>query len=215
MATDDQGTRRLDLERYHLLELEIAKNPADPRHIIPDPGAPGDKILDIGCGAGQTLIAAFPGCVTYGIDLDMDALRLGMELTQKVRFVCGSAEHLPFRDGTFDRVISRVALPYTEVLTSLREIRRVLRSGGKVWMILHSLPLMWTLWQAESTPWSHRIYVLFNSILFHCVQRTFPKRGRRESCQTNYGIRRALERAGFEHVMIAQTKHFLVTAVAK
>ena len=101
-----------------------------------------DTVVEIGCGAGQTLIAAYNNRVTFGLDVDPGALRLGRSLTQNVRFVCGKAEALPYGDEQFDLVLARGSVPYFNIPASLREMRRVLRPGGTVWMTLHPVAMM-------------------------------------------------------------------------
>src|SRR5437867_7613895 len=108
------------------MEFAIARDPTDPRHVNPPPFPPDRRVLDVGCGAGQTLIACYGDRRAFGIDVDLDALKLGRSLTNRVAFVCGATEHLPFRDCGFDVVIARVSLPYTDLRLSLPEIRRVL-----------------------------------------------------------------------------------------
>lgn len=64
-------------EQYHRGELKVALDPSHPAHILP-PGLPrSHAVLDIGCGAGQTLIAAYPDRISYGVDVDVEALKLG------------------------------------------------------------------------------------------------------------------------------------------
>jgi ubiquinone/menaquinone biosynthesis C-methylase UbiE len=167
----------------------------------------------VGCGAGQTLIVAYPECFSVGVDIDREALRLGRSLTDRIGFVCARAESLPLRDGQFDMVISRVALPYTDISASLREFRRVLSAGGQVWMTLHTLALPWN--QARHGNYKSWIlfgYVILNSALFHVTQKQFPLRGKYETFQTRRGITRSLEKAGFEKIAVAKGRHFLVTA---
>ncbi len=172
-------------------------------------------MLDIGCGAGQTLIAAYPHQLTFGIDVDLSALRLGRTLTKNVGFACSKAEALPFRPGEFDLVVARVSLAYTDLRRSLTEIRRVLKPGGLLWMTLHPFAIPWT--QAKGSNWKGKIfftYILVNSLLFHLAQRQFSFFGKNESFQTERGIRRALQRYGFTNVVTEQKRHFLVTARA-
>ena len=172
-------------------------------------------MLDIGCGAGQTLIAAYPHQLTFGIDIDLSALRLGQTLTTDVAFVCSKAEALPFRPGEFDLVTARVSLAYTDIRRSLTEIRRVLKPGGLLWMTLHPFSIPWE--QVKTSGWKGKpffAYIVLNSFLFHLTQRQFPFLGKYESFQTEGGMRRALGRCGFSHVAIRQDRHFLVTARA-
>jgi SAM-dependent methyltransferase len=201
---------------YHLRELKVALDPTSGRHILPPPAPPGWKILDLGCGAGQALIAAYPERLSYGLDIDLDALKLGRSLTPCVRFAQGRAEALPYRAGEFDLVTARVSLPYTDIPRSLREIRRVLHSGGQLWMTLHPAALLWR--QARAANYRGKIffaYAVLNSLLLHVAGREFRFCGRYESFQTDGGIRRALRRAGFGQISIARGSHFLVTARAE
>jgi ubiquinone/menaquinone biosynthesis C-methylase UbiE len=200
-------------ERYHRGELAVALDPNHPAHILPPPVSRSQRVLDIGCGAGQTLIAAYPDRVSFGLDMDLDALKLGRCLTDRVRFVCGTAEALPWPDGQFDMVIARVSLPYTDIGRSLAEIYRVLKKSGTLWMTLHPFSAVWR--QAKSgnyKSWIFFAYILLNSAVFDLTQRQFPFLGRYESFQTRSGIARALRKKGFESISIGRGKHFLVTA---
>ncbi len=200
---------------YHLAELRIALDSKHPKHILP-PSVPATAcVLDIGCGAGQSLIAAYPDRVTFGVDVDFDALQLGLSLTRNVRFSQAAAEALPYRSGQFDLVISRVALPYTKVSSALREIRRVLKPGGLLWVTLHGFSIPWK--EAKSGNWKAKMafaYVVGNSLLFHTLQRQLTLLGHREIFFTNYGVTRALARTGFRNISIRRSAHFLVTAEA-
>src|SRR5437879_10359663 len=109
----------------HLEELKIALDDRDPRRVVPTAIPEDANVLDVGCGAGQTLIAACQHTRAFGLDISFAALTLGRTLTDRVIFVCGSAENLPFRDFSFDFVIARVSLPYPNIPASVREILRV------------------------------------------------------------------------------------------
>ena len=198
---------------YHHEELRVAQDPSHPSHLSPPAAPPGSRILDVGCGAGQTLIAAYPDRSTFGIDVDIDALRLGRQWTDKVVFTCARAEDLPFGNAEFDFVIARVSLAYTDISRSLREIRRVLRPGGNLWMTLHPISLCWA--QARRGNWKGRLfflYVLGNGLCFHLFQKQFGMFGRQESFQTETAMRRALLRSGFQDIEIDRRRGFVVTA---
>jgi len=203
-------------EAYHLGELSIAQDPSHPAHILPPPVPASSRVLDVGCGAGQTLMTAYPYQLTFGIDIDLSALRLGRTLTKQVCFACAQAEALPFRSGEFDLAVARVSLVFTDLHRSLAEMRRVLKPGGGLWITLHTCTMRWE--QGKSSNWKGKIfffYILFNSLLFHCTQRQISLFGRQESFQTEWGMRRALERCGFDDIAIEQGRHFLVTARAR
>jgi len=199
---------------YHLRELKIAFDPSHPQHILPPAVPIPARVLDIGCGIGQTLLAAYPDQVTFGLDVDFDALKFGTTIAKNVRFVCGLAEALPYRSGEFDFVVARVSLAYTNITPSLMEIRRVLKPSGRVWMTLHTFSIAR---QGRRRDWKGKLflaYVILNSALFHLVQRQFSVGGRCESFQTERGITLALRRAGFGDIAISRGDHFLVTAQA-
>jgi ubiquinone/menaquinone biosynthesis C-methylase UbiE len=199
---------------YHLSELKVALDPTHPSHVSPPALPPGQRVLDVGCGAGQTLIASYPDRVSYGLDIDMSALRLGQSLTDKIRFVRGSANTLPYASESFDMIIARVSLNYVNLPAALSEIRRVLRKGGQVWMTLHRFPVVWN--QAKHSNWRGWIffvYILANSFLFHLLQKQFSLLGRYESFPTARGLNRALRKNCFEDISIEESSNrFLVTA---
>ena len=106
------------------------------------PLAPGQRVLDVGCGAGtDSLVAAqmvAPDGAVTGIDMTEEMLgkaRAGArELdAENVEFVAGEAEDLPFDDGSFDVVVSNGVIdlvPDKDAVFS--EILRVLRPGGRI-----------------------------------------------------------------------------------
>ncbi len=206
------------VQQYHLGELTVALDPGHPANILPPALPESHVVLDIGCGAGQTLIAAYPDRVSYGIDVDAAALKLGRSLTNRIRFTRARAEALPYPDQRFDMVVARVSLPYTNLRKSFLEIRRVLKSGGSLWITLHPFSMVWDYAKASRNykGWIYFLYILMNSTMFHFMRYQFPYLGGRyESFQTGAGMTRALRRMGFEDISIQRGRYFLVTARAK
>lgn len=211
----------MSTREYHLRELEIARAPNDPRHVMPAILPKHRRILDVGCGAGQTLIASdlAPGVEAVGIDIDHEALELGVELSERVCFVAGSAEALPFGGAVFDLVIARVALPLTYIPTAVAEMGRVLAPGGDVWLVLHSLGrtvqlLVNNARHLELKKAVYRAYVLANGSLYHLAghMAPFPSSGRYETFQTDHSLARELRRAGFGAIQTTRSYHYVVTA---
>ena len=104
--------------------------------------APGDRVLDLGCGAGHAGFAvATTGAAVMAVDASARMLETALALAQDrglkgyeaVRADVGS---LPFPDGSFDGVVSRYsAHHWPDVVGALREAARVLRPGGRVVVI--------------------------------------------------------------------------------
>jgi len=191
-------------QAYHLRELEIARDPEDPGHVSPPVVAPDKVILDLGCGAGQTLIASYSGRRAVGVDLDLDALNLGRGLGCRAPLICARAEALPFPDHSFDLVIARSSLQYTDLKRSLPEIRRVLTNGGEAWMLVDSFGAVWNIqrgWHLKA--WLHFVYVVVNSVAFRALGRQVPLiKGRYEVFHTAKGLRTILGSEGFSHIRI-------------
>jgi len=205
---------------YHEGELEIARSPGDPRRILPTVPPTARRVLDVGCGAGQSLIglALPPDVAAIGVDRDADALTLGTTWTNDVCFVCGSGASLPFADQSFDFVFSRVALPYMHVPTALKEIRRVLSTDGRMWLVLYGPGIVFSQ-LASAVRGGHAKSALFqsyaavNGALYHLTGRLlrWPIGGRYESFQTRRIIPR-LRETGFTDIQVESAPHFIVQA---
>ncbi len=214
----------MDIGAYHVLELQIAANPADTRRVMPAIRAEHRRILDVGCGAGQTLIASRlrDDVTAVGIDCDHGALALGRLMYPRLRLVRARGESLPLPSGWFDLAISRVALPYMRASAALGEMARVLRPGGDLWLALHPFSLVWNELRTsvERRRWRaalHRLYALANGIAVHLTGRELPApyRGKHHSFQTRARIVRMLEGLGFENIRVEQGRFFVVTATRK
>jgi ubiquinone/menaquinone biosynthesis C-methylase UbiE len=100
----------------------------------------GTAVLDVGSGVGgpARFLSASLGCRVTGVDLSepfVDAARYLTERTGQggqVSFETASALELPFDDGNFDVVLlQHVAMNIADRARLYREIRRVLKPGGK------------------------------------------------------------------------------------
>jgi len=107
-------------------------------------GARGLKVLDVGCGQGIDLCEyARAGADAVGIDLTPRHVELARkhlaELGLAGEVVLGDAETLPFADATFDRASSNGVLHHTpDIAAALREIRRVLKPGGRFTLTVYN-----------------------------------------------------------------------------
>ena len=116
---------------------------ANPHRI--GPIAPGETVLDIGCGAGMDLLLAARRVGTEGkaIGVDMTlamceraraaAVEAGLWKVVDVRR--GVAEHLPVEDESMDVIISNGVINLSpDKDHAFREIVRVLRPGGRLYL---------------------------------------------------------------------------------
>src|SRR5207248_2966259 len=96
--------------------------------------SPGDRVLDACCGTGDLAIAAqrAGGRVT-GVDFSEPMLERARAKSGEVEWIQGDALALPFADGSFDAATVGFGVRNLEELEAgLRELRRVLRPGGRI-----------------------------------------------------------------------------------
>ena len=111
------------------------------------------RILDVGCGTGANLLMLSEYGDAEGVDISEDALAFCRERgLEKVRL--GAAEKLPYADGTFDLVTALDVVEHMDDdLAGLREMRRVLRPGGRVLLFV---PTFMFLWGVQDDVSNHR-----------------------------------------------------------
>ncbi len=96
--------------------------------------APGDRLLEIGCGGGLLLRdARTHGATATGIDHSEDMVALARERAPGAEVVLASAERLPFADAAFTAVAMSVVFFFLKApVDVLGECRRVLAPGGRL-----------------------------------------------------------------------------------
>ena len=95
--------------------------------------APGERVLDIGCGAGEFSAAlAEAGALPIAVDVAAEALRRAAARVPDLdRRLWRDGESLPLDDGTVDVVWAGEVLEHVaDVAPWLSEVRRVLRPHG-------------------------------------------------------------------------------------
>jgi len=92
------------------------------------------RLLDIGCGTGQSRQIYEEKTSGYvGIDLSLEALRLARRKHPEAAWRLADACRLPFGDSVFDAVaFSSVLHHIPDLQPALSEARRVLKPGGSV-----------------------------------------------------------------------------------
>ena len=108
------------------------------------PVAPGERVLDMGCGGGRHAFALYRrGAHVVALDLDAAELKdvagmfaaLAPEVPEgaTAQAVRGSAYELPFADASFDKVIAAEVLEHLpEDSRAMAELARVLKPGGSI-----------------------------------------------------------------------------------
>lgn len=154
---------------------------------------PGERVLEVGSGAGGALVALAravgPAGRVVGLDLSprmisratVRASRAGM--ADRVELVVGDATSIPCADASFDASFTAFTLELfdtPEILLVLAECRRVLRPGGRVAVV--------SLSRSDPVGWPTRLYERLHD--------RFPAT---LDCRPIHP-RLALEAAGFEHV---------------
>jgi SAM-dependent methyltransferase len=123
--------------------------------------APGDRLLDLGCGAGRHAFEALRrGARVVAFDYDeaelkdVAAMAEAMDQAGDIPAPGGSATtrgdatRLPFPDGSFDRIIAAEVLEHIpDDEAAVRELARVLRPGGTMAVTVPA-------WLAERICWA-------------------------------------------------------------
>jgi SAM-dependent methyltransferase len=110
---------------------------------------PGDRVLDIGCGTGQTARDAArdaPGGHVAGVDRSAPMLRRARRLTRRaglrsVRYVHADAQRHRFPPGRFDVALSRFGVMFfADPPAAFANVARALRPGARLALMVWQAP---------------------------------------------------------------------------
>lgn len=95
---------------------------------------PGERVLDLAAGTGTSSVPfSQAGATVVPTDFSLGMLRVGKKRQPFLPFVAGDGMHLPFRDGVFDAATISFGLRNIhDRMAGLREIRRVVKPGGRL-----------------------------------------------------------------------------------
>jgi SAM-dependent methyltransferase len=102
--------------------------------------APGTRVLDVACGSGNlSLPAARAGAVVTGLDIAPNLIETARQRALaeglKIDFDEGDAEQLPYRDASFDIVVTMFGAMFApRPEWAAAELMRICRPGGRIAM---------------------------------------------------------------------------------
>lgn len=125
---------------------------------------PGDRVLDAACGTGDLALAgAKAGGQVTGLDFSPAMLERARRKAPQLDWVEGDALALPFEDGSFDAATIGFGVRNLDDLEAgLRELRRVLRAGGRLGVLEITRPhgllrIFYSLWFDRVVPLLGRV----------------------------------------------------------
>ncbi len=128
--------------------LEFRRNKDRWINVFPDNLKEGERMLSVGCGQGTDVFLAL-GKVNHdtrivGLDISLSSLKSAVNeikqtaLNNNLIFISADAQKLPFRGESFDTVWSLGVLHHvSDIELALSEIKRVLKPGGKLFLMLY------------------------------------------------------------------------------
>jgi demethylmenaquinone methyltransferase/2-methoxy-6-polyprenyl-1,4-benzoquinol methylase len=160
----------------------------------------GDRVLDACCGTGDLAIAAKRrrDARVTGLDFSERMLERARQKEPAIEWVQGDVLSLPFEDGAFDAVTVGFGVRnVVDLPAGLRELRRVLRPGGRLGILEITTP------RGALAPfyklWFDRVVPLLGKVLPGGAAYTYlPASVRRFPPPEE--LARLLETSGFEHV---------------
>lgn len=111
--------------------------------ILEKTGIDSGSCLDVGCGGGYLglALARITALDFVFLDASAEMLRFAKKnivssnLTARSKTLLGQVQAIPLADSSIDLVISRGSVPFwDELATAFREIKRVLKPGGRAYI---------------------------------------------------------------------------------
>ncbi len=111
--------------------------------ICRDLGKREPQILDVGCGTGANLQMLSNFGIAEGVDVSAEALDF-CRARGLAKVKQGAAEALPFEDASFDLVTGLDVVEHLDDdVAGLKEMRRVLRPGGRALLFVPAFMFLW------------------------------------------------------------------------
>jgi demethylmenaquinone methyltransferase/2-methoxy-6-polyprenyl-1,4-benzoquinol methylase len=156
------------IARAYDLLAEHSEQPIRAKGLASLSTRPGERVLEIGFGTGHCLVelarAVGAEGKVYGIDISASMMSLSRDLLkkadldQRVKLICGDAEHMPYPDDSLDGIFTSFTLELFDtpaIPAVLVECRRVLRPGGRLVVVALSKEGKQGL-MLKAYEWTHR-----------------------------------------------------------
>jgi arsenite methyltransferase len=138
---------------------------------------PGERVIDIGTGPGfvssEIGLAVGASGSVLGIDSSHDMLSLARERCKGKDWISlkkGEATQIPAPDNTFDAAVATQVFEYVDELQkALREVHRVLRSGGRALVLDTDFSTL--VWRSSNQELTDRVLKAFEE---HCARPSLP-----------------------------------------
>jgi ubiquinone/menaquinone biosynthesis C-methylase UbiE len=137
--TYDQIAPRYDKAMAPLERWFIARLRAKTLSYLPE----GARVLELGAGTGLNFVFYPKGSEGVATEPSREMLRMASEKKRpdSVRLVQSCAEHLPFKDNSFDAAFATLVFcSLASPDQAFDELRRVVKSGGLVLLLEHVRP---------------------------------------------------------------------------
>lgn len=205
--------------RYHLRDLDNALNKEGSDHLLPELLSTDQTIVDIGCGVGQSfLVLECTDRDCIGVDVHGASIEYGKEkFGDKIRFYHTDASNIPEPDNTVDLIYACVSIPYTNIPHVIKEMKRLLKVNGRVWMTLHSREyaseqLKIAIHNRRIKDFIHKIYLIMNGYLLKWFGFLIPwLNGDYESWQDADTMIRLLNKNGFDARKSYKKNHLVIS----
>ena len=99
---------------------------------------PSERILDVGCGTGETSVYIAQNFGSHVVAVDNHPLMVARAKERikragvPVELHQANVEELPFQVGSFDKVLAESVTVFTDIKKALKEYNRVLKPGGRL-----------------------------------------------------------------------------------